>query len=349
MSASVVVRAPSNIALIKYMGKKDSARNLPENDSISLTLDSLSTVLELVPSENWKWVPEAPRAQTELKLLVPSLNDSGVDRFVRHAQKVQTATSAILKKFEMEMGSQERGAFEIRAANTFPASAGIASSASSFAALSLAVVASAARDPEAFRSAWGKNVELRRAVADISRQGSGSSCRSFEGPWVFWGDEHSRQIPSALGELAHFVIVISTASKSVSSSEAHSRVKTSPLWSGRPERVARRIEMTKSALEKGDFRVLSRMAWTEAWEMHSLFHTSAEPFTYWEPATIDALHWLAPEIAAPAPPIASLDAGPNIHVIVPARAKKQWREKLVDKFGEGKILEDRAGHGAEIL
>ena len=99
-------------------------------------------------------------------------------------------------------------------------------------------------------------------------------------------------------------------------------------------------------MASGDLRALAFAAWAEAWEMHSLFHTSAEPFSYWEPGTLDALHFLARFLKDELPPIVTLDAGPNIHVLVDKARAERWRAILGDRFGEERLLEDRQGTGA---
>ncbi len=342
----IAARAPSNIALIKYMGKKDAPGNLPENPSLSMTLNDLCTWVEVEASDqagSIRWISEAPRlSSAEPSWRVPRLGDSGLAKVLKHAEKVRA------------LSPRPDRALILRSANTFPEASGIASSASSFAALTLAVAAACSTDPEKFKREWEDGFSLRRSVARISREGSGSSCRSFEGPWVRWEGEETRTVASKLPDLAHFVILISDQAKSVSSSQAHARVKTSPLWKDRPQRAAARLAQLEAALEAGDLPRVARLSWTESWEMHSLFHTCAEPFSYWQPGTIEALHWFAPRIepnAVGTPPIVTLDAGPNLHVIVEAASAESWRKELQQRFGAQAILEDRPGLGArfEIL
>lgn len=344
----ISVRAPSNIALIKYMGKRDSGKNIPENPSISMTLDALCTVAELTPSsgKGIQWVPELPQV-SGLPLVVPALKDEGIGKVVRHLERVRSMAKEIFPQFGL--GFQESG-FVLKTANTFPPSSGIASSASSFAAMTLAAAAGFARDLEVFDRVWNSEARLRRALARVSRQGSGSSCRSFDGPWVFWELEDAVPVQaSGMPEMAHFVILVKTDPKRVSSSEAHSLVRTSPLWDGRVERVETRTRLMMAALEAGDLVGVARIAWSEAWEMHSLFHTCAEPFSYWEPGTIDGLHWFAPMIRESSPPIVTLDAGPNIHVIVEKKFREEWRDRLKGHFAGNVILEDQQGKGASLI
>jgi diphosphomevalonate decarboxylase len=364
LGVRVSVKAPSNIALIKYMGKRDGDGNLPENGSLSLTLDSLCTFAEVVRSQHSSgsdvtWVPELPlearRRSDELvsPARLPELSDSGVFKVIRHTERVREATSKIFPKYGLKCS--KNGNFEIRTANTFPAASGIASSASSFAALTLAVAQACAEEPLQFRTLWERNMELRRDFSEISRQGSGSSCRSFEGPWVCWEGASARALTTRMPEMTDLVLLVASHPKRVSSSEAHGWVKTSPLWNERVERANSRLKQLQAALDEGDLQSVSTLAWSEFWEMHSLFHTSQNPFSYWEAGSIQILQALSSWVSHPSqsssekPPVVTMDAGPNVHVLVPTVEASRWRSRLEDLFPGIEILEDRQGSGAEIL
>jgi diphosphomevalonate decarboxylase len=142
------------------------------------------------------------------------------------------------------------------------------------------------------------------------------------------------------------VVLLKSEPKQVSSSDAHSRVRTSPLWEGRIERAESRVRNMTVALRRGDLVTVARISWSEAWEMHSLFHTCVEPFSYWEPGTIELLHWLTPKIRESSPPIVTLDAGPNIHILVDQKDRDRWLQELRENFSKWNILEDEAGEGA---
>ncbi len=147
-----------------------------------------------------------------------------------------------------------------------------------------------------------------------------------------------------------FVLLIGTDAKEVSSSEAHHRVRTSPLWDGRVERVQQRLLDLESYLGEGDLRSVSRLAWSEMFEMHSLFHTSSEPFTYWEPGSIQALRWLSSYVGrGDRPPIITMDAGANVHVLVPQSEKEHWLQALTEHFRDWRILVDSQGEGASLM
>lgn len=343
------VRAPSNIALIKYMGKSDSTKNLPENPSLSMTLDRLCTYLEVEILEDgadrFQLDPRLPELPSGIRTCPVSFEEKAVAKFERHYRRVQSRMG------ELASARTDKPSVIVRSVNTFPAGSGIASSASAFAALTLGAFLASAQDVAANVELFGseKGTALKRKLARVSREGSGSSCRSFEGPFVQWQGEDATLCPSKLPPIAHFVVVVSAGEKKVSSSEAHLRVKKSPLWTGRVERVTERFEKTRRAIELGDLASVSKLAWSEMWEMHSLFHTSEDPFTYWNPQTIEGLHFLEESLRSSNPPIVTLDAGPNIHILVAESERSAWRDRLVAKFGSDHILEDGQGSGASVM
>lgn len=349
-------RAPSNIALIKYMGKADAARNLPENGSVSMTLDALCSVAELErvsSGQPWRWVPELPRGAAGVAgASIPDLSEKAAAKALAHVERTVSAAREIFAGEGLALASDlPGGGWILRTANTFPQASGIASSASSFAAITAATALACVADRAAFERAW-IDPAFRTKWAKVSRLGSGSSCRSFHGPFVRWEGEEVSEVSSSLPRLAHFVLLISDRQKAVSSSEAHLRVKASPLWSGRVDRVNERIAKLTAALAGGDLGTVARVAWSEAWEMHSLFHTCEEPFTYWEPGSIDALRALAPALREASPPIVTMDAGPNVHVLVDAAHAAEWEPRFQDILfrihSSRGLLRDGQGTGARF-
>ncbi len=343
----IIARAPANIAIVKYMGKTAARLNLPANASLSMTLDSLCTVVELLDAGSTHWVALPPQAQISgRELRVPSLDAAGVAKFERHLEFVLEVAPGILRQFGIET-RMTRG-FEIRSANTFPAASGIASSASAFAALTLAGAAACAGDMAEFEQVWSARPEFRRAVAQVSRRGSGSSCRSFEGTWVKWQNDEARAVPSTLAGYVDLVLLVASGRKAVSSSKAHAAVLGSPLWNGRPERANARVAELLRGLEAGESGTLAHVAWADLWEMHSLFHTAAQPFSYWLPQSLEILQWLKPD-AEGGRAVVTMDAGPNVHLLVPASEVAAWRSRIAERFPGLVVLEDCSGPGAQLI
>jgi diphosphomevalonate decarboxylase len=297
----IFAEAPSNIALIKYMGKvKGSDRNRPTNPSISLTLPNLLSRVELTPAsghyDEWQYLSVAPWVAT-------TLSEKGRKRYLAHFEFLK-------QKFEIS------GHYLVRSANNFPSDCGIASSASSFAALTMATYKLACALRPGFEMAIEK-------VAELSRLGSGSSIRSFMGPFVIWDDAGIRLREFPYEGLIHQVVVVDKEKKAIGSTEAHEMVTSSFLFDGRPERAAKRLEIVLDALDKKDWKQAYEVCWAEFWDMHSLFSTSQPPFQYMTKDSLGLLSmfqdlWKQKSRG----PIVTMDAGANIHLI--------WRSEDAD-------------------
>lgn len=286
--------APSNIALIKYMGKNDADLNLPGNASFSYTLNDLKTFVELEKTNNTtdSWQP----LQSSDMSYVPQLTATEQQRFLKHL-------TFLKQQFNYQ------GHFIVRSANNFPADCGLASSAASFAALTLCAV-------NALTELTHTAALTQNQIASLSRQGSGSSCRSFFSPWVLWRGEEVSKIELPYEELLHYVIVVSKEKKAISSSEAHRRVQTSPAFSGRTERAELRLQKLLNAFLEKNWREAHQIVWEEFMDMHNLFETASMPFSYRTQETWKVLDYLQNYWENNQDgPLITLDAGPNIHLL----------------------------------
>lgn len=286
-----VCRAPSNIALIKYMGKKEN--NIPRNVSLSYTLDDFFTEVTLEQTDN--------RDQ----FVTNDLSEPEKQKFLDHLRYIKD-----ICKF--------RGFFSITSKNSFPKSSGIASSASSFAALTMC----AFKAISAIRGST--DMPSAEYMSAVSRRGSGSSCRSFFSPWCIWRGEKAEKIDIPI-EIKHEILLISEDKKEISSSEAHQRVQTSMLMEGREERAEKRCENLISAFKNREWSRAYQICWEEFWDMHALFETSDPHFGYFLPETLNFLlkirnFWKKYGDG----PIVTVDAGPNIHLL--------WRKENYGKL-----------------
>lgn len=284
--------ASANIALIKYMGKLDKVKKIPANPSLSYTLDHLRSYvsLELIRNKHDFWEP------LELAGMQPlCLSAAEQKRFLEHL--------AFLKqKFAYQ------GNFVVRSTNNFPESTGLASSASSFAALTRCAVL-------ALSELTQTPLPDTETQAQLSRYGSGSSCRSFFSPWVLWDGESVQAIELPYDNLIHQVIIVSHTPKAVSSAQAHERVITSPHYATRPQRAQARLDTLLDALKNQKWADAYAICWDEFQDMHQLFSTSQEPFSYMLPQTQDLLIELKNRWQRQGDgPIVTMDAGPNIHL-----------------------------------
>lgn len=347
--------APANIALIKYMGKIDFDNNIAANPSLSMTLSELSTLAEFEISDSpsmgskFKYIPEAPNKlpQSKFEFKVPSLSKQAIERIEAYMARARNEIEDIFKKHNIEMGSDKE--VKLRTANTFPLEAGIASSSSSFAAVTSGVAAAFAKNLDSFKNLYKKDENLQKDLALISSRGSGSSARSFMGPFVKWDHESIDKIQSNLDNLVDLVCIVQVEAKKVKSSEAHKRVTSSPLWKHRVERVKNRLNELEAALKGGDIKNLALLSWTEAWEMHSLFYTCKEPFIYLNEKSMLLLSFLCERLKDDIPPIVTMDAGANVHVLTTKDYADTLSKKILDQFPDLSILQDEAGSGCKIL
>lgn len=306
--------APSNIALIKYMGKTNHQDNFPTNASISYTLEHLRTFVRIEKLEGSTKDIWEPLQDENLKLFPLELSEKGQLKFLNHFQKLKEL-------------AQVNGFYKISSANNFPSDCGIASSSSSFAALTLAAMTE-------FQKVTANQLDLSAsALSALSRKGSGSSCRSFFSPWCVWKTDRGEGISLPYPELHHIVVLLDKSKKEVSSSEAHKRVTTSPIFPKRMEVIQKRFSDLIHSLENSLWSQAREICWTEFEEMHQLFETSVPAFSYRDSKTFEMLKTLAnwqKENLAQAP-IVTMDAGSNIHLLFrpeDLNLARQYEEKL---------------------
>ncbi len=339
----VTATAPSNIALIKYWGKSDASLNWPANDSLSMTLSQAKTTTTANVQPDAK-TPDAHRMafKTTGAGTIPVRDLGKTTRYLEW-----------LRNEVRPFGSAE-GALDILTHNSFPSSCGIASSASGFAALTIAAAA-----------AWTgtKNLdELHRLgiTQDIlsawARRGSGSACRSIHGGFVHWvrGEAPTAQKVSAVFSpdhwpLADLIVLIDRGAKSISSTEGHARAFTSPLMNVRMAGLGERLKDAAQAIEMRDLERLGTIIESEAIEMHSVMMTSHPRTDYFSAPTIAFIRWLRESRAAGnLAAWFTLDAGPNPHVICRPQDAAAINAMILDKFPGSTTIHDQTGFGATL-
>jgi diphosphomevalonate decarboxylase len=288
------VSAPSNIALIKYMGKTDVSSNIPSNASISYTVDHLKTWLEITKAETDSW--------QELPGYYPlQLSEKGKNKFLTFFAKL---------KLRLRIDHN----FMLRSANTFPSDAGLASSASSFAALTKGAweLCKLQHGSHALKILLQDSDDNEiTALAKLSRLGSGSSCRSFMSGFCLWDKTEVRQVTLPYEKLYHIAFLLEEGKKPVSSSEAHLRVMTSKNMEGRTHRAEDRLQRLMSAFETKNWYAAREIVWDEFIDMHSLFETSHPPFSFMNLESRILIEELRLDKHGP---LITMDAGPNVHL-----------------------------------
>jgi diphosphomevalonate decarboxylase len=340
------VFAPVNIAWIKYMGKESGQ---PTNSSLSLTLATLGTHTSMKveaesPSLCFEWDPSG--------YVPPMAGQKKAEDFLKH----EAIWSELLTQFGFHY-TLPKAQVLIHTHNNVPAGTGIATSASAFAALTLAWSAILAGDRkkewiEKFKSG---DPRLRIAMAKVAAKGSGSSCRSLDGPWVEWNPNQGISvIDGCAAEWIDFIFVIESGPKEVPSSEAHVRVKSSPLFQGRTQRAEDRLHELKTRLKNNPSEIpkIQRLVLEEAMDMHELFHTSEPPFKYMNEQSheiVDCFKNTESQLVAEVPSfhgVVTLDAGANVHLFVPVEEGAEWEKWIQDRYPNLKYLKDVTGYGA---
>lgn len=318
-------RAYTNIALIKYWGKKDDTLILPMNSSLSLTLDAFYTETSVAFT-------------AELTADRFYLDDLLQDK--QQTKKVSSFLDLIRKKYDVPFFA------EINSHNFVPTAAGLASSASGLAALAGACSA-----------ALGLSLtpaELSR----LARRGSGSACRSIFGGFSEWqkGDSdetsYAVQLPSDSWEeeLAMLFVLVDDAQKDVSSRDGMKRtVETSVFYDGWLEAVADDLVTAKQAIAAKDFIRLGETAESNALRMHATTLGATPPFTYWSPDSLKAMNLVRACRLEGIPCYFTMDAGPNVKVLVQKKDTDRLLARFIEQFSSKQLILANAGPGIAII
>lgn len=320
---TATAQAAPNIAFIKYWGNRDSALRLPSNGSISMNLDGLFTRTTVTFS--------ASTRTDKLFLNKKPVHGPGLDR-----------VSAMLNLVRGMAGVDQRA--EVVSENNFPSGAGIASSASAFAALALASSKAAGLDLN------------ERQLSRLARRGSGSASRSIPGGFVEWqvgaGDEDSIAFSIASSEhwsLVDCIAIVSIAHKKTGSTEGHAIAGTSPLQAARVTDAPRRLDLCRRAILDRDFDALASIVELDSDMMHAVMMTSSPALHYLQPASIAVMkairQWRVDGLQA----CYTVDAGANVHVICPEKDASEIAARLRKITGVKDVLKARVGGLATIV
>lgn len=283
---TVTARAHTNIALIKYWGKRDTALILPYTSSVSLTLDDFYTDTRV-------------RFDNALE----------ADGFALDDQPQSTAKiTRFLDLVRAQAGITTRATVE--SWNHVPTAAGLASSASAYAALALA----------ASRAA-GLLLD-DRALSRLARRGSGSASRSIYGGLAIWhrgtDDESSfaEALPPTTLPLRMVVALIDTGEKAVSSRTLMANtVETSPYYPAWVDHNEAAAAAMVSALTANDFAAIGHLTEQSSAQMHAAILASDPAFTYFQPQTLAVWAAVRNLRESGIPAYATMDAGPNVKIL----------------------------------
>ncbi len=335
---------PSNIALIKYWGKREG--QLPMNPSLSLTLDKSLTETRLVYSSSdsgsfqWEFRFEGKR--------MPSFEPK-MENFFR----LLTSELPFLGKLRIDIDSS----------NTFPHSAGIASSASAMGALALCL---ASLEKIVLEHPPGQYDFFRRS-SFLARMGSGSASRSVFGNYVLWGktqyvegssDYEARELENIVHpfflKIEDAILIVNAEKKKISSSSGHEMMNHHPYSKARYAQANHNLKKLLEALKSGDQGEFVKVVENEALSLHSLMMSSDPSYFLMEPQTINLLGKIRKFRDESGLFMAfTLDAGPNIHLLYHGDDREAVSKFLKTEFregiSEGSVIMDRMGKGPKNL
>ena len=314
--------AHPNIAFIKYWGNEDEALRLPANPSLSMNLGDLHTITTVTFSDSL--------TSDDLIINNQQIIGPGLER-----------VTAVLNLIRLRAGLHM--AARVVSESNFPVGSGIASSASAFAALSVAGTAAAGLDLD------------EAALSRLARRGSGSACRSVTSGYCQWlpgSDESSVAVSMAPPEhwdLRDVVIIVSQEHKAVGSTGGHQLAQTSSLQAARVAGAAARLEACREAVLARDLAVMGPMLEEDTLLMHAVMMTSHPPLYYWQPATLAVIHAALQWRAEGLPVYFTIDAGPNVHLICEAAQAGLVMAKARQLPGVQKVISSGPGGPARLI
>lgn len=344
-TGSISWRSPSNIALVKYWGKKPV--QIPANPSLSMTLSRAYTELAL------DFSPRFEKTAPWLEFLFEGRKQENFEKRIADYLRSLLPEFPVLNDYN----------FKISSTNTFPHSTGIASSASSMSALGLCL----ADFFSSFSGNFPAGFSRRDFASHLSRLASGSACRSVYGGYVIWGhvpelagtsDEFAIPVPfevnPAFKSMKDAILVVSSKEKEISSRAGHSLMEGHPYAEARYKAAMTNLVNLSAALLSGDMEEFVSITESEALNLHALMMSSRPSYLLIEPNTlniVNAVRLFRKETKIPV--CFTLDAGPNVHLLYPgdnATTIRTWINAELVKFCEGgNWIDDGIGTGPEKI
>lgn len=343
LEGKVIWTAPSNIALIKYWGKK--GLQTPANPSLSFTLSSSSTTTELI---------FRPAQSKKNKVSFDLFFDDRPKPSFR--AKVKGFFERILPYVSFLKGYQ----VEIRTSNTFPHSSGIASSASGMGALALCIMSL----EKEITGLEDEDYFMKKA-SFLARLGSGSACRSIQGPVVVWGNSSeypesndlygvplSGRVHPVFETYQDTILLVDKGQKKVSSTLGHNLMNGHPYGISRFVHAMENMSRMREIIQNGDLPEFVHVVESEALSLHAMMLTSNPYFLLMRPNTLEIIEAIFEYRQDTGNQVCfTLDAGANVHLLYPEEIKfkvEDFVESRLKQFCEkGQYLMDSVGSGAE--
>lgn len=328
MKVSAVANA--NIALVKYWGKRNKELMLPNNGSISMTVDGLNAHTTVEFSEEF--------SEDQLILngeeIKPGTDD--YDEYVGNFMKVVREISGT------------NTSVKIVSNNNFPTAAGLASSAAGFAALAVAV-----------SEALGLKLDARQ-LSMLARRGSGSATRSILGGFVEWkrggkedgSDSYGEQIvdENFWPEFRMIICVTSKKEKKIKSRAGMAQtVKTSPMYDAWLETVDEDLKAVREGILKKDFTTVGSVTEANCLKMHATMITTKPSIIYWNAGTMDIIHSVLEWRDSGLECYFTIDAGPQVKIICLEKNVNDIVERLKKFSHLEDVIVTKPGEGVKIV
>lgn len=335
--------APSNIALVKYWGKKE--HQIPANPSLSFTLKNCKTITKL----SFQKIERSTDFSFDL-LFEGSPKDSFRPKIQKFFERIEIYLP-FLKDYHFSIDTQ----------NTFPHSSGIASSASGMAALAVNLMSLEKQLNQEITDDY-----FYKKASFLARLGSGSACRSIKGNVVIWGNHNDsdgssdlfgveyNQIHANFKNCQDTILLVDKGEKQVSSTVGHDLMNGHPFAEKRFEQAHQNLTQVKEILKNGSWNEFVSIVEREALTLHAMMMTSMPYFILMKPNTLEIINKIWKFRTETQTPICfTLDAGANVHVLYPESVREvvsQFiKSELVAFCQNGQYICDEIGVGAAQL
>lgn len=343
-SGSFQWSAPSNIALVKYWGKKEN--QIPANPSVSFTLNNCKTITKVVfdKKEN--------DGNFSFDLLFEG----------KPKEDFKPKINKFFERIELYLPFLKEYHFTIDTQNTFPHSSGIASSASGMAAIAMNLMSiEKALNPEMTEDYFNKKASF------LARLGSGSACRSVKGKVVVWGNqvnikgssdlfgvEYPYEINEIFENYQDTILLVDKGEKQVSSTLGHDLMHNHPFAERRFAQAHENLDKLIEIFKDGNLDDFIKIVESEALTLHAMMMTSMPYFILMKPNTLEIINAIWKFRNETNIPVCfTLDAGANVHVLYPYDVKEKVlqfiQDELVAYCQNGQYICDEIGNGAKLL
>lgn len=344
-NGSVTWQSPSNIALVKYWGKKE--HQIPANPSVSFTLNNCRTITTLIYEKK-----KSTSQDFDLELYFEGkIKEDFKPKIVTFFKRIERYCP-FLKAYQ----------FTIRTENSFPHSSGIASSASGMSAMALCIMSLEKELVPAMSEEF-----FNKKASFLARLGSGSASRSIKGKIVVWGKHDSLasscdlfgvEYPGKVHEIFRnyqdTILLVDKGTKQVSSSVGHNLMHEHPFAEARFKQAHKNLEELSNVFETGDIDHFMKLVESEALTLHSMMMSSSPYFILMKPNTLEIINKIWEYRASTGMPVCfTLDAGANVHVLYPEKHSEKILEfiknELVAYCENEQYLCDRIGDGSSRI